>query len=84
MCGCDDVIAGNKDACGGGWNDDDWKKMWDFCSLSVGKCTCAAVLARDEKACGHVTADLTQFCGSPTQVAIAIAEEDGRIGARVK
>jgi hypothetical protein len=84
MCACADVLAGTRAICGGPWSDGDWQKLWDFCSLSVGKCTCASVLASDEKACGHVTDDLRQFCANPTTVAIAIAEEDGRIGARVK
>ncbi len=58
--------------------------MLDYCSLSVGKCTCAQVMAGDEKTCGHVTPELKNFCSSPLRIPIAIGEEDGRIGRRVK
>jgi 2',3'-cyclic-nucleotide 2'-phosphodiesterase (5'-nucleotidase family) len=52
--------------------------------LSAGKCTCQDVFNGDTKACGHLTNDLRNFCQAPTKVPIAIGEEDGRIGRRVK
>ncbi|MGC4113713.1 MAG: 5'-nucleotidase C-terminal domain-containing protein [Myxococcales bacterium] len=55
-----------------------------YCSLSVAKCTCAEVVMGDEKACGHISNDLKNFCSAPTRVSIAVGEEDGRIGRRVK
>jgi 2',3'-cyclic-nucleotide 2'-phosphodiesterase (5'-nucleotidase family) len=52
--------------------------------LSAGKCTCQDVFNGNKKACGHLTNDLRNFCQAPTKVPIAIGEEDGRIGRRVK
>lgn len=51
--------------------------------LNAGKCSCTQVLNGDEAACGHVTSDLKTFCQAPTQVPIAIGEEDDRIERRV-
>lgn len=51
--------------------------------LNAGKCSCEQVLNGDEAACGHVTNDLKTFCQAPTQVPIAIGEEDDRIERRV-
>ena len=51
--------------------------------LNAGKCSCQQVLNGDEKACAHVTSDLKTFCQAPTQVPIAIGEEDDRIERRV-
>ena len=53
-------------------------------TLFAGKCGCQEVINGDEKACGHVTTDLRNFCQAPTQVPIAIGDEDGRIGRRVR
>ena len=80
MCSCVEVMDDNEVACKGPIS----PELRDFCDLSTGKCTCAAVAAGDESACGHITADLKEFCVSPSKVPIAIAEEDGRIGRRVK
>ncbi|MBI5543198.1 MAG: hypothetical protein HY901_04880, partial [Deltaproteobacteria bacterium] len=73
-------LAGDERACGGTINE----TLRDFCSLSVGKCTCEDVVTGDEKACGHIPRELKNFCSAPTRMAIAIGEEDGRIGRRVK
>jgi 2',3'-cyclic-nucleotide 2'-phosphodiesterase (5'-nucleotidase family) len=51
--------------------------------LDAGKCSCEQVLNGDEAVCGHVTNDLKTFCQAPTQVPIAIGEEDDRIERRV-
>lgn len=51
--------------------------------LDAGNCSCAQVLNGDEASCGRVTGDLKNFCLAPTQVPIAIGEEDDRIERRV-
>jgi hypothetical protein len=52
--------------------------------VSAGKCNCDQAVNGDEKNCGHITNELKNFCSAPTRVPIAIGEEDGRIGRRVK
>jgi len=52
--------------------------------LFAGRCTCQDVLNKNEKACGHINTELRNFCMAPTRTPIAIGEEDGRIGRRVK
>ncbi len=59
-------------------------KMVEAPPVAAGKCNCQEVINGDEKSCGHVTNDLRNFCSAPTKVPIAIGEEDGRIGRRVK
>ena len=59
-------------------------RMTTDIDLPAGKCTCREVVSNDERACGHVTSDLRNFCSAPTKVPIAIGEEDGRIGRRIK
>jgi 2',3'-cyclic-nucleotide 2'-phosphodiesterase (5'-nucleotidase family) len=53
-------------------------------ALFAGKCNCQEAINVDEKACGHVTVELKNFCRAPTRVPIAVGEEDGRIGRRVR
>jgi hypothetical protein len=60
------------------------EKLEGMPDLFAGRCSCEQALNGDEKACGHVTIELRNFCQAPTRVPIAIGEEDGRIGRRVK
>jgi hypothetical protein len=60
------------------------EKVEGMPDLPAGRCTCQQILNSEEKACGHVTTDLRNFCQAPTRVPIAVGEEDGRIGRRVK
>ncbi|MBN1209624.1 MAG: bifunctional metallophosphatase/5'-nucleotidase [Myxococcaceae bacterium] len=50
----------------------------------TGRCSCRDALAGTNPTCGNITPQLRSFCQNPTAMAIAIANEDGRIGRRVK
>jgi hypothetical protein len=50
---------------------------------NLGRCSCAEALAGADS-CGYVTREARAFCLNPTQVAAISANEDGRIGRRVK
>ncbi|HEY3452690.1 MAG TPA: 5'-nucleotidase C-terminal domain-containing protein [Myxococcales bacterium] len=77
-CSCAQAVCAREDT------ETDPNPLKAYCSLSIGKCTCASVVMGDEKACGHIPRDLKNFCSAPTRVSIAVGEEDGRIGRRVK
>ncbi|WP_224245828.1 bifunctional metallophosphatase/5'-nucleotidase [Hyalangium gracile] len=50
----------------------------------TGRCSCRDALAGTNPICGTITPQLRSFCENPTSRAIANANEDGRIGRRVK
>jgi 2',3'-cyclic-nucleotide 2'-phosphodiesterase (5'-nucleotidase family) len=50
----------------------------------TGRCSCRDALAGTNPTCGNITPQLRSFCQNPTSMAIANANEDGRIGRRVK
>jgi len=50
----------------------------------TGRCSCRDALAGTNPTCGTTTPQLRSFCQNPTSMPIANANEDGRIGRRVK
>jgi hypothetical protein len=50
----------------------------------TGRCSCRDALAGTNPTCGTLTPQLRSFCQNPTSMPIANANEDGRIGRRVK
>ncbi|HYI02758.1 bifunctional UDP-sugar hydrolase/5'-nucleotidase [Hyalangium sp.] len=50
----------------------------------TGRCGCRDALAGNNPTCGTLTPQLRSFCQNPTSMPVANANEDGRIGRRVK
>jgi hypothetical protein len=50
----------------------------------TGRCSCRDALAGNNPICGTTTPQLRSFCENPTSMPLANANEDGRIGRRVK
>jgi hypothetical protein len=49
----------------------------------LGPCSCRDALAGNP-ICGNVTAAVRRFCENPLRIPVAVGQEDGRIGRRVK
>lgn len=84
-CTCESVFNGDSVACGGA----DLAPLLEACIQKVpegpnlGRCNCRQALAGDPL-CGNVTRAVRNFCENPTVVPVAVGQEDGRIGRRVK
>lgn len=84
-CTCTEAFNGNTEAC----STSDFTGLIQACVARLpegpwlGRCNCRQALANDPL-CGNVTRAVRNFCENPTAVPVAVGQEDGRIGRRVK